>query len=1612
MSFIFFNKQLFNQSSSLKKDFKTKLFLRNSKNFRLTNSNSLRTLVKSNNIQNHSIYSPTYEFQIPNFLNVQRSSFREFLKTGLINEFENYHRIKNSNESIELIFYPKQYKLNPPKWNPKQAILKRKTYACQLYLPVQLINHNTNEMILQWVLLGNLPLMTKNGHFIINGSPKIIMNQIVRSPGVYFQKILKKDQKLIYSADFIAQRGAWLRLEVDSKKGEIWAKLKKTPKIPIFIFLRCLGLNLSVLNNYFQFSQPNINSFSNNKINLTQSSQNLKSLQMKPRREKIEYAQTFINSEQNFLTFCEKLYPKKNNLELKPKLGQKFLYRKFLNPRTYNLSKLGRLRINQKLGLQVSLDHTILTAQDILFACIYLIELVEGVGIPDDIDDLKNRKIKSSGELIQTQLATGLIRLEKSVREKLKQMSNFEISEKIPQTHLVSNQSLKRQSPLDKLLTIKPINSSLREFFGTNPLSQLLDQTNPLAELTHKRRLSSLGPGGINRETAGMAIRGIHPTHYGRICPIETPEGQNAGLVNSITIYSNINKKGFIETPFYQTYKGYILKTKDPLLFSSDQEEKLVIAPGDIKTSLFHFLPPGVTLPSRQLKEFKRVNRNQINYIALSPIQMISVATSLIPFLEHDDGNRALMGSNMQRQAVPTIRPSKPIVGTGLESRVVSDSEHGLQAKVSGFVSYVDGKKIVIHSSNFSKVKQTLTTFNVSNRNQLKNYLIKTKQKKQNLKNQPIRSHLFIKKGLDFSFPKEMNQTPAGQSNKNQSTYFNFPIKNSNRSKIFVSLKAYQNTKKLYSVYNQLFTNHFSGQYEIFNIFASKTLKTQFELRFKQSHALTTSKNKNSFNKKLNLTSTNLVKPLFSNQTLTLLKKSSNKMALLNYSSFVLKFIINPSILTNKTIKPSQPQPQQNFLKMNEKNMFLTSSKTNFIGPYKRMLNNKGKSVSLTAFINDQLIFKKNQLKPVNFQYLNLNYFTLFNQTQEKTYSKEKDSQPTVFSFLNHQSLEKKQTQEQDFEFKTEKLTTFLPTKKFLPCGILNHSFFNYKNNSKNIANSNQIKQLLNGKKQNKIFSTTYFLDPFHRSNQDTYLVHRPIVNQGQWVEKGDLLADNSASVQGELAIGQNILVGYTPWEGYNFEDAVLISQRLVYEDLFTSLHIERYEIEIRDTQYGMEEITNQLPNQTSIPNYLDETGIAKKGTWVHEGDILVGKIAPLGQKTLSPYENLLYDIIGKQSPKTRDTSLRVPRGVHGRVVHIEILQTNEITYSNENKLAKQQVETSKNLRFVNDQSNRLNLNTLKQLKQPETFNAQNENQQPHQISKNILKTLNNLNYSNLKTQAQSKSKPTKVHIYLAEKRKIQVGDKIAGRHGNKGIVSNILPQQDMPYLPDGTPLDLVLNPLGVPSRMNVGQIFECLLGLAGYYLGQNYKIQPFDELYGCEASRSLVYSKLYEARLKTGQEWLFNPNYPGKTRLFDGRTGECFEQPVTVGRAYILKLVHLVDEKIHARSTGPYSLVTQQPLRGRSKHGGQRVGEMEVWALEGFGAAYVLQELLTIKSDDIQGRHQVMNSILNNDTMSFGTPESFKVLVRELQSLCLDISIYQIGKNGKPTQIDIIKLP
>ncbi|HIK12424.1 MAG TPA: DNA-directed RNA polymerase subunit beta [Oscillatoriaceae cyanobacterium M33_DOE_052] len=1062
-------------------------------------------------------------FTLPDLVEIQRSSFRWFLEQGLIEELESFSPISDYTGKLELHFIGKDYKLKRPKYDVEEAKRRDATYAVQMYVPTRLINKETGEIKEQEVFIGDLPLMTDRGTFIINGAERVIVNQIVRSPGVYYKSETDKNGRRCYNASLIPNRGAWLKFETD-KNDIVWVRIDKTRKLSAHVLLKALGLSDGEI--FDALRHP-------------------------------EYYQKTIEKEDQY-TEEEAL------MELYRKLrpgepptvsgGQQLLDSRFFDPKRYDLGRVGRYKLNKKLRLNVPDSTRTLTAQDILAAIDYLINLEFDIGSTDDIDHLGNRRVRSVGELLQNQVRVGLNRLERIIRERMTVSDSDQLTP-------------------PSLVNPKPLVAAIKEFFGSSQLSQFMDQTNPLAELTHKRRLSALGPGGLTRERAGFAVRDIHPSHYGRICPIETPEGPNAGLIGSLATHARVNDYGFIETPYYPVENGRVLKDRAPVFMTADEEDDFRVAPGDISMDADGYIL-GDTVPVRYRQDFTTTTPMQVDYVAISPVQIISVATSLIPFLEHDDANRALMGSNMQRQAVPLLKPERPLVGTGLEAQAARDSGMVIVSRTDGVVTYVDATRLRVQDANGHEIE--------------------------------------------------------------------------------------------------------------------------------------------------------------------------------------------------------------------------------------------------------------------------------------------------------------------------------------------------------------------------------YRLHKYQRSNQDTCLNQRPIVFVGDEVVTGQVLADGSATEGGELALGQNILVAYMPWEGYNYEDAILISERLVYDDMYTSIHIEKYEIEARQTKLGPEEITREIPNVgEDALRQLDEGGIIRKGAWVEAGDILVGKVTPKGESDQPPEEKLLRAIFGEKARDVRDNSLRVPNGEKGRVVDVR--------------------------EFTREKGDEL----------PPGANMV-------------------------------------VRVYVAQKRKIQVGDKMAGRHGNKGIISRILPKEDMPYLPDGTPVDIVLNPLGVPSRMNVGQIFECLLGWAGQNLGARFKVVPFDEMHGAEMSRLSVHSLLENAARIKNQDWLFSEEHSGKTVVYDGRTGEPFDRPITVGKAYMLKLVHLVDDKIHARSTGPYSLVTQQPLGGKAQQGGQRFGEMEVWALEAFGAAYTLQELLTVKSDDMQGRNEALNAIVKGKSIPRpGTPESFKVLMRELQSLCLDVAVHKVQTTedglSKDVEVDLM---
>ena len=1063
----------------------------------------------------------TPAFVLPDLVEIQRESFRWFLEEGLIEELKSFSPITDYTGKMELHFVAENYKLKRPKYNVEEAKRRDATYGVQMYVPTRLINKETGEIKEQEVFIGDLPLMTNRGTFIINGAERVIVNQIVRSPGVYYKDDVDKNGRRTYNASLIPNRGAWLKFETD-KNDLVWVRIDKTRKLSAQVLLKALGLSDSDILD-----------------ELTHPDYFYKTIEKEGQ----------YDEEEALKELYRKLRPGEPPTESG---GRELLRSRFFDPKRYDLGKVGRYKLNKKLRLNTPDSIRVLTEKDILTAINYLINLKFGMGELDDIDHLGNRRVRSVGELLQNQVRVGLNRLERIIRER---MTVSDVDALTPAS----------------LVNPKPLVAAIKEFFGSSQLSQFMDQTNPLAELTHKRRLSALGPGGLTRERAGFAVRDIHPSHYGRICPIETPEGPNAGLIGSLATHARVNPYGFIETPYYRVEEGRVRKDLPHVYMTADEEDEYRVAAGDVSADETGRILNEI-IPTRYRQEFGSSTPEEVDFLAVSSVQIISVATSLIPFLEHDDANRALMGSNMQRQAVPLLRPERPLVGTGLEAQAARDSGMVIVSSTKGEVSYVSAEEIRVKSEN-------------------------------------------------------------------------------------------------------------------------------------------------------------------------------------------------------------------------------------------------GREIS-------------------------------------------------------------------------------------------------------------------------------YKLHKYQRSNQDTCLNQRPLVWVGDSVAEGQVLADGSSTEGGGLALGQNVLVAYMPWEGYNYEDAILINERLVHDDVYTSIHVEKFEIEARQTKLGPEEITREIPNvgEDALRN-LDEQGIIRIGAWVQSNDILVGKVTPKGESDQPPEEKLLRAIFGEKARDVRDNSLRVPNGEKGRVVDVRV--------------------------FTREQGDEL----------PPGANMV-------------------------------------VRVYVAQKRKIQVGDKMAGRHGNKGIISRILPKEDMPFLADGTPLDVVLNPLGVPSRMNVGQIFECLLGWAGEHLNTRFFVESFDEKYAEENSRTLVNTALSEAAKLPGKQWMYNPENSGKLPVFDGRTGEPFDQPVTVGRAYMLKLVHLVDDKIHARSTGPYSLVTQQPLGGKAQQGGQRFGEMEVWALEAFGSAYILQELLTVKSDDMTGRNDALNAIVKGLPIPRpGTPESFKVLVRELQSLCLDVSIHKVSEDGsnQDTEVDLM---
>ena len=1084
--------------------------------------------------------------ELPNLISVQRESFERFKDEGLREAFKESSPIQSQNHVLEVTFGEHQF--GDPAHTVEECREKDMTYQAPLLTDVRLTNKETGEIKEQLVFMGDFPMMTDQGTFIINGTERIVVSQLVRSPGVYYSSEMDSG-KQIYKAQIIPSRGAWLEFEVD-KRDQLMVSIDRKRKQSATMFLRALGIAVT----------------NDDIIELLGNSDVIK---------RTLERDTALTREDALIEIYRRLRPgEPPTVDASRSLLEGLLF----NPQRYDLARVGRYKVNKKLNLTTEEEVTVLTDEDIVATLRYLLSLAAGEqGFKvDDIDHFGNRRIRTVGELVANQFRIGMSRMERVVRER---MSSQDIDEITPQS----------------LINIRPIVASIKEFFGSSQLSQFMNQANPLTGLTHKRRLSALGPGGLAGHKSGSsrrtnvptAVRDVHNSHYSRMCPIETPEGPNIGLIGSLALYARVNEYGFIEAPFRRVENGVATDQIDWM--TADEEEKHVIAPAntplDPKTNEFittdaegKIVRPHTVIA--RTRDFDGsfgapadVPVEDVDYMDVSPRQMLSVAATLIPFLEHDDAKRTLMGANMQRQAVPLVHPAAPYVGTGMERRAALDSGEVTLAKNAGEVIFADAAKIIV--------------------------------------------------------------------------------------------------------------KHAGGMDE-------------------------------------------------------------------------------------------------------------------------------------------------------------------------------------------------------------------------------------------------------------------YHLAKYQRSNQSTCINHRPLVRVGDTVEQGEPLADGPSTDHGELALGQNLTVAYMPWEGFNYEDGIVVSERLVAEDLLTTINITRHEIDARDTKLGPEEITREIPNlsEDMLAN-LDEDGIIRIGAEVGPGDILVGKVTPKGESALTAEERLLRAIFGAKAHDVRDTSLKMPHGAYGRVIDV--------------------------VRFSRENGDDL---------------APGVNEQ--------------------------------VRVYVAQRRKIQQGDKIAGRHGNKGVICNVLPVEDMPYMADGTPIDVILNPLGVPSRMNVGQLLECHLGWAAacgwdteqadsdkYVPGPFFTATPVfdgakeDEI--AEVIRRANKNMLNKATAAFGDhmrpEFVTQLDERGKTRLFDGRTGEGFREPITVGTSYILKLGHMVDDKIHARSTGPYSLVTQQPLGGKAQFGGQRFGEMEVWALYAYGASNVLQEILTVKSDDTVGRVKTYESIVKGENVPVpGIPESFKVLVKEIRSLALDI--------------------
>lgn len=1230
---------------------------------------------------------------------IQRASFYRFLSKGISEELKNFpnpfvgkllkpykkeNKLCVSFDSPFIYHYPGNIKLKGPNITVLNALENDQSYAIRFYIPSEYYYSNVQNLditrfvsigekqiknlkkylrVRQDIFFGEVPLMTEEGTFIISGCERVIVSQIIRSPGIYFKKEFGTTRKAIYTSTIISNQGSWTKFildeeedTIDEKKEKFTKKRKKKDRIYIklnqlkslesnyddddeeneknevdidklflFDFIRYFGLNYEEIFDSLKYPLLLSNQQLSTKENF--------SLKLKDEEEEIESdgkIRDNLNKRENLISQFQKYFSAEQS-------------------NSFSIGEIGRYKINKKLGLNLPKTITYLTSHDFIGIVDGLIELKYYDKPSDDIDDIRNKQIRSIGELLQNQFRVGCDRLKKNLlsSENVIGMEELDLDFEF------------EEETYDWILDPRPITSALKEFFKTSQLSQFMDQINPIADLTHKRRISVFGPNGLKRDNISTVIRDIHPSQYGRLCPVETPEGQNAGLISSMAMFARMDSLGSLETPYFLVKNSKVYSNKCPIFLNPEQESEVEVGFSEIS---FHnseeerIKQNYLSVKSKNLFLVKK--KEEINFLTTSPLQIISLATSLIPFIEHDDANRALMGSNMQRQAVPLLYPQKPIVGTGQEIASILDSNMVIKSYSEGYVELANAGLII--------------------------------------------------------------------------------IKDKSNQKIYYLLKKY--------------------------------------------------------------------------------------------------------------------------------------------------------------------------------------------------------------------------------------------------C----------------------------------------------RSNQETAINQRAIVWPGERVFSGQIIADGPSTNDGELSLGRNLTIAYMPWEGYNYEDAIVINEQLVIENSLTSIHIEEHETNINTSLYGNDRLTSNIPFLNEyIQRNLDWRGIIKIGSYVKEHDILVGKLTPCEEDN-SPAAKLIQALFGKKKENNRDTSLRVPDGTEGRVISIKTLPSTFLSQKDKDDEECHEILEIPTFKEVRKKKRKEKIKTdLKKIYSKELNKLQSLNKsiEDKELIENILLEEDLLlrkdkssSFSSFKEENEEQVEfndleenfsddffSYTIRISIAQIRKIQVGDKLAGRHGNKGVISRILSKQDMPYLPDGTPIDIVFNPLGVPSRMNVGQVFECLLGLAGEKLGKRYKLTPFDEAYGVEASRILVNQKLRESNIKAKDDWLLNSRFPGKILLRDGRTGEFFDNPITVGKSYILKLIHLVEDKIHSRATGPYSMITEQPLAGKSQRGGQRFGEMEVWALEAYGCANALQELLTIKSDDIDGRNDMYESILVRKELSKPNPsfpEAFLVLIRELNALGLCFTFKKVNSN------------